>query len=150
MHGDESGIAGSFRPGTDSPQMPRAAQCDEPDAVFSRLINTDIQRLLSQHLTKTVLAIQQHECTAVDDRFHRLAKLHVPAPHVAQIAWHSHHSVAVVTGQIGLDQIFSYRPGLRISGAGSGKGSGDKRGQLVGLNDNRRDIQKDFSSRISA
>ena len=135
MDRDHPGFQRPLRPVADPSQVAGIAQGHDGDPVRPGLGDADVDRLRADGLAEAVIAIDHRHRLGVGDDGDVLPGLHGAGLHPHQVTGHADDAVAVVAGQVGLDQVAADALTLVGGAAGGGEGVADETAQGFGVDD---------------
>ena len=95
------------------------AQRDDRGAVRPRLRHADPDCLRAGRLPEAVVRVDQREAVALGQDGGRLPGRDLAVPHPVEVARHADHAVAVVAGEVGVDEV-ERDPAALVLGASFG------------------------------
>ncbi len=104
MDRDQARRGGALRPFADAADMAGIAQRDCGKAGRLRLLNADVDGHRRHRLTEAEAAVDDADHWRVDNTFDRLVGNEVARAHPIDITRNADDAVAVVAGEIGVDQ----------------------------------------------
>ena len=81
--------------------MARAAQTNNCNAVFFRLLQPQFYCFAADHLAEAIIAIRQRKRVVIQNDLHGSTKIQGPGLDPGKIARYAHHTVAIMARQVG-------------------------------------------------
>ena len=108
-----AGARGDLAIGADAADVMRVAQAVDGDAVLARGLDRPLDRLTRDHLAVAAMRVPDRDRAGVGDDLRLLVGLQVAGLEIPDIGDQHADAVAVMTAQIGLDQMVGDDVGLR-------------------------------------
>lgn len=89
----------------DAPEMPGIAERDDRNATLRGLVDAEANGLRADRLAEAEVAVDHRHDVVLHDLRDRLIGHDLALAHAVHIARHANHTMAVVSGKVGLDKI---------------------------------------------